>query len=77
MARPIHFEIPADDPARPIAFYAEALGRKARKFDGMEYWFVRTGADAAVWQDPQAADALKAGGISRRGCPGSGCGDRS
>jgi predicted enzyme related to lactoylglutathione lyase len=26
MARPIHFELPADDPARAIAFYAEALG---------------------------------------------------
>ena len=45
MARPIHFEIPADDPARAIAFYSEALGWQAQKFDGMEYWLVRTGAE--------------------------------
>ena len=43
MARPIHFEIPADDPQRAIAFYSAALGWKAQKFDGMEYWLMATG----------------------------------
>lgn len=42
MARPIHFEIPAD-PQRAIAFYSAALGWKAQKFDGMEYWLMATG----------------------------------
>ena len=45
MARPIHFEIPADDPERAIAFYAQALGWKAQKFEGMEYWLVTTGEE--------------------------------
>lgn len=43
MARPIHFEIPADDRQRAIAFYSAALGWKAQKFDGMEYWLMATG----------------------------------
>lgn len=43
MARPIHFEIPVDDPQRAIAFYSAALGWKAQKFDGMEYWLMATG----------------------------------
>lgn len=43
MPRPIHFEIPADDPERAIAFYGRALGWKAQKFDGMEYWMITTG----------------------------------
>jgi hypothetical protein len=43
MARPIHFEIPADDPQRAIAFYSAALGWTAQKFDGMEYWMMTTG----------------------------------
>lgn len=45
MSRPIHFEIPADDPDRAIGFYAQAFGWKARKFEGMEYWLVSTGAE--------------------------------
>jgi hypothetical protein len=61
MARPIHFEIPADDPARAIEFYAQALGWKAQKFDGMEYWLVSTGAEGEPGID---------GGISPRRDPG-------
>lgn len=61
MARPIHFEIPADDRQRAIAFYSAALGWKAQKFDGMEYWLVRTGAEGEPGID---------GGIAPRRDPG-------
>lgn len=60
MARPIHFEIPADDPERAIGFYSTALGWRAQKFDGMEYWLVTTGAEGEPGID---------GGISRRRVP--------
>lgn len=45
MPRPIHFEIPADDPARAIAFYESVFGWKFTKWDGpMPYWMISTGA---------------------------------
>ena len=44
MSKVIHFEIPADNPERAIAFYEQALGWKFRKWDGpMEYWMVEGG----------------------------------
>jgi hypothetical protein len=43
MPRPIHFEIPAEDPERAIAFYSKALGWRAEQFHGEEYWLVKTG----------------------------------
>jgi len=44
MARVIHFEIPADDPDRAIAFYQNAFGWKIEKWPGpMDYWLVTTG----------------------------------
>jgi predicted enzyme related to lactoylglutathione lyase len=46
MSRPIHFEIPADDPARAIAFYETVFGWKFKKWEGpMPYWLITTGAD--------------------------------
>jgi predicted enzyme related to lactoylglutathione lyase len=46
MPRPIHFEIPADDPARASAFYGEVFGWKFQKWDGpMPYWLITTGGD--------------------------------
>ena len=46
MSRPIHFEIPADDPARAIAFYEAVFGWKFNKWEGpMPYWLITTGAD--------------------------------
>jgi predicted enzyme related to lactoylglutathione lyase len=46
MSRPIHFEIPADDPARAEAFYGHVFGWKFQKWDGpMPYWLITTGAD--------------------------------
>lgn len=44
MPRPIHFEIPAENPQRAIDFYSKALGWKFTKWDGpMEYWVISTG----------------------------------
>ena len=46
MSRIIHFEIPADNPERASAFYANALGWEFEKYPGpMNYWLVRTGAE--------------------------------
>jgi len=44
MPRPVHFEIPADNPQRAIAFYSNVFGWKFSKWDGpMEYWLISTG----------------------------------
>ena len=44
MNRPIHFEIPADDPARGIAFYESVFGWKITQWGEMPYYVVATGA---------------------------------
>jgi predicted enzyme related to lactoylglutathione lyase len=47
MPRPIHFEIPADDPARAIAFYEAVFGWTFSKWEGpMPYWLITTGAES-------------------------------
>ena len=44
MPRIIHFDIPADDPARAQKFYQETFGWTFEKWDGpMEYWMTKTG----------------------------------
>src|SRR5271154_5701304 len=44
MPRPIHFEIPAEDPARAIRFYETVFGWKFDKWAGpMDYWLITTG----------------------------------
>ena len=46
MSRVIHFEIPAENPERAVAFYTKAFGWKFEKWPGpMEYWLVNTGAE--------------------------------
>ena len=46
MPRPVHFEIPADDPARAIRFYERVFGWQFQRWDGpMSYWLVRTGGE--------------------------------
>jgi predicted enzyme related to lactoylglutathione lyase len=58
--RIVHFELPADDPARAMAFYTKAFGWTFEKWDGpMEYWMVKTG-------DGPGID----GGLMRREHPG-------
>jgi len=44
MPRPIHFEIPAENPERAIDFYSNVFGWKFTKWDGpMDYWIISTG----------------------------------
>ena len=44
MPRPIHFEIPADDPDRAIKFYQTLFGWTFQRWDGpMPYWLISTG----------------------------------
>lgn len=44
MPRPIHFEIPADDPERAAAFYRDLFGWQITKWEGpIDYWLVTTG----------------------------------
>jgi len=47
MPRPIHFEIPADNPERLMAFYQTVFGWTFHKWDGggTPYWLITTGAD--------------------------------
>jgi uncharacterized protein len=44
MPRVIHFEIPADDPARAVKFYETVFGWKIAKWNGpTDYWLAMTG----------------------------------
>ena len=46
MNRPIHFEIPAENPQRAMDFYQGVFGWTFKKWDGpMEYWVITTGAN--------------------------------
>ena len=46
MPRVVHFEIPADDPARAKKFYETVFGWKIEKWDGPEdYWLAMTGEE--------------------------------
>jgi predicted enzyme related to lactoylglutathione lyase len=43
MTRPVHFEIPADDPARAVNFYSTVFGWKINKLEGERpYWLIET-----------------------------------
>lgn len=44
MPRPVHFEIPAENPERAMQFYTSVFGWKFNKWDGpMDYWVISTG----------------------------------
>ena len=47
MPRPVHFEIPADQPEALTKFYGSLFGWKFQKapFPEMEYWLCETGSD--------------------------------
>jgi uncharacterized protein len=46
MARPVHFEIPAENPQRAIDFYSKVFSWKFSKWEGpMDYWLITTGPD--------------------------------
>lgn len=47
MPRPMHFEIPAENPERAMKFYEGAFGWKFQRWEGpMDYWMILTGDDA-------------------------------
>ena len=49
MPRPIHFEVPADDPDRAAKFYSDVFGWKISKWDGpQEYWLISTGEGPGI-----------------------------
>jgi uncharacterized protein len=44
MPRPVHFEIPAENPQRAIDFYTKIFGWKFTKWEGpFDYWLISTG----------------------------------
>jgi hypothetical protein len=46
MPRIVHFEIPADDPAKLQKFYGDVFGWQFQKWDGpMPYWLITTGPE--------------------------------
>jgi predicted enzyme related to lactoylglutathione lyase len=58
MLRVTHFELPADDPEKLVAFYEGVFGWTIQKWDGpMDYWLIKTGPE-----DQPGID----GGIARR-----------
>ena len=59
MLRVNHFELPADDPEKLVAFYEGVFGWTIQKWDGpMDYWLITTG--------PEDEPGIN-GGIARRG----------
>ncbi len=65
MPRPVHFEIPADNPERAIAFYETVFGWKFQKWEGpVQYWTITTG--------PESEPGIN-GGLLRRRDPNQPC----
>jgi predicted enzyme related to lactoylglutathione lyase len=63
VARPIHFEITAKDPAALARFYQQAFGWQFERWDGpQEYWLISTGHDAP---------GIDGGLLPRRGAGGT------
>jgi predicted enzyme related to lactoylglutathione lyase/effector-binding domain-containing protein len=62
-SRVIHFDIPADDPARAAAFYAGALGWKIEQWEDVDYWLCYTGTgdgiDGAIYKRSHPREAIK------------------
>jgi hypothetical protein len=45
MTRAVHFEIHASNPQALIAFYSSLFGWSFNKWEGGDYWMIRTGPD--------------------------------
>lgn len=45
MSRAVHFEIHASNPQAAIDFYSGLFGWSFNKWEGGEYWMIRTGPD--------------------------------
>ena len=65
MPRPVHFEIPAENPQRAIDFYSKIFGWTFSKWDGpMDYWIITTG---------EASEPGINGGLMQRRDPNQPC----
>lgn len=62
-SRIVHFEIPADDPARAVAFYAGAFGWKIQQWENVDYWLCSTGTgtgiDGAIYRRSHPRETIK------------------
>jgi predicted enzyme related to lactoylglutathione lyase len=45
MPRPIHFEIPVDNPDRAIQFWGDVFGWQFSRWGDMDYWLITTGKE--------------------------------
>jgi predicted enzyme related to lactoylglutathione lyase len=45
MGRVVHFELPADDPARAVSFYRDVFGWQVQGEEGVEYYLATTGGE--------------------------------
>jgi len=45
MPKVIHFEIPAEDTKRAVAFYKKVFGWRFTEYTGMDYWLATAGED--------------------------------
>lgn len=43
MHRPIHFEIPSDNPEKAVEFYSKVFGWQINKWGDIDYWLCTTG----------------------------------
>jgi len=49
MSRVVHFQIPADNPARAEKFYVATFGWRFQKWNGpMPYWLIETGEGPGI-----------------------------
>jgi uncharacterized protein len=67
MGRVVHFEIHADDLARARTFYETVFGWKIEKWDGLDYWVVKTGASDDVTEGEWPG--IDGGLLQRQGKP--------
>lgn len=58
MARVVHFEIHADDPARAARFYERVFGWRIQHNAAMDYWLIQTG---------ESGPGINGGMLRRRG----------
>lgn len=59
MARPVHFEIHASNPQALIDFYSQLFGWSFNRWEGGDYWMIRTG--------PAEQAGIDGGLLPRRG----------
>lgn len=61
----VHFEIPAKDVKRAVAFYSKAFGWNINQFPGFEYWMVGT-AETDKNGMPKSPGSIN-GGMGKKG----------